>query len=383
MSIFQGVRRIVVKVGTAVLTGGGEELDVDYMASLAEQIASIMNAGCSAALNERERQDGRRLISLVSSGAIRAGMSHLGLVELHAVSEKQAAAAVGQVQLMSIYRELFWKHGVHVAQVLLTRDDVAERSRFLNARNTFQKLFEWGVLPIVNENDTVATDEIKFGDNDQLAALVGLVTDADLIIMLSDVDGFYLPSDGGMRKIEIVTEITDEMIEAAEGSKSGLGTGGMVSKLQAAQVAMDCGIPLVIAHGRHQNVLESILLGEAAGTFFVPKRRLPARKRWLAYAPRARGRIAVNEGAVRQILHGGKSLLPVGVIAVEGDFNVGDVITLTDERGRVFAKGMVSYSAEELRKVAGLHTSEIESVLGYKPADEVVHRDNLVIVQSR
>lgn len=374
MSIFRDVKRIVIKVGTAVLTGGGEELDPDYMASLAEQIVSVIR-GAPHRIGYGE-QCKERVVTLVSSGAIRAGKSQLGLIDLHAISEKQAAAAVGQVQLMSIYRELFWRYGIHVAQVLLTRDDVAVRTRFLNARNTFQKLFEWGVLPIVNENDTVATEEIKFGDNDQLAALVGLVVDADLIIMLSDVDGFYMPSG----RLDVVTEITDEMMEAAEGSKSGLGTGGMYSKLQAAQVAMDCGIPLVIAHGRHENVLERVISGEAIGTFFVPRRRLPARKRWLAYAPRTRGKIVVNEGAMMQILHHGKSLLPAGVISVEGNFNAGDVVALMDESGRVFAKGMVAYSADELRKVAGLHTSQIESVLGYKPVDEVVHRDNLVIV---
>ncbi|MFA4028578.1 MAG: hypothetical protein GDYSWBUE_000594 [Candidatus Fervidibacterota bacterium] len=374
MSIFRDVKRIVIKVGTAVLTGGGEELDPDYMASLAEQIVSVIRgAPHRSGYGEQCKE---RVVTLVSSGAIRAGKSQLGLIDLHAISEKQAAAAVGQVQLMSIYRELFWRYGIHVAQVLLTRDDVAVRTRFLNARNTFQKLFEWGVLPIVNENDTVATEEIKFGDNDQLAALVGLVVDADLIIMLSDVDGFYMPSG----RLDVVTEITDEMMEAAEGSKSGLGTGGMYSKLQAAQVAMDCGIPLVIAHGRHENVLERVISGEAIGTFFVPRRRLPARKRWLAYAPRTRGKIVVNEGAMMQILHHGKSLLPAGVISVEGNFNAGDVVALMDESGRVFAKGMVAYSADELRKVAGLHTSQIESVLGYKPVDEVVHRDNLVIV---
>lgn len=374
MNIFRDVKRIVIKVGTAVLTGGGEELDADYMASLVEQIVSVAR-GVPQRDKVKRRANGK-IVTLVSSGAIRAGKSQLGLIDLHAVSEKQAAAAVGQVQLMSIYRDLFWRHGIHVAQVLLTRDDVAVRSRFLNARNTFQKLFEWGVLPIVNENDTVATEEIKFGDNDQLAALVGLIIDADLIIMLSDVDGFYLPSG----KVEVVTEITDEMMEAAEESKSGLGTGGMYSKLQAAQVAMDCGIPLVIAHGRHANVLERVIAGEAVGTFFVPKRRLPARKRWLAYAPRARGRIVVNEGAMVQILRHGKSLLPAGVISVEGSFNAGDVVALVDESGKMFAKGMVAYSADELRKVMGLHTSQIESVLGYKPMDEVIHRDNLVIV---
>ncbi|MCS7254805.1 MAG: glutamate 5-kinase [Armatimonadota bacterium] len=380
MNVFREAKRIVIKVGTAVLTGGGEELDIDYMASLARQIVSITHSitqrDDSKTAAADEKQTAGRIVTLVSSGAIRAGKSQLGLIDLHAISEKQAAAAVGQVQLMSIYRDLFWRHGVHVAQVLLTRDDVAVRQRFLNARNTFQKLFEWGVLPIVNENDTVATEEIKFGDNDQLAALVGLVIDADLVIMLSDVDGFYLPSG----KVDVVTQITDEMMEAAEESKSGLGTGGMYSKLQAAKVAMDCGIPLVIAHGRHPDVLERVISGEAIGTLFIPRRRLPAKKRWLAYAPKTRGRIVVNEGAMLQILHHGKSLLPAGVIAVEGKFDAGDVVALTDEHGRIFAKGMVAYNSDELRRVAGLHTSKIESVLGYKPSDEVVHRNNLVIV---
>ncbi|HID05893.1 MAG TPA: glutamate 5-kinase, partial [Armatimonadetes bacterium] len=315
----RNAHNIVIKVGTAVLTGGGRELDVGYMDELVRQIASLYNSNNPASNDGRGHCKPVHRVALVTSGAIRAGMTALGLLELNTIAEQQAAAAIGQGLLMSIYRELFARHEIPVAQVLLTRDDVAVRSRFLNARHTFQKLFEWGALPIVNENDTVAVDEIKFGDNDHLAALVGLIVDADLIIMLSDVDGFYLhPKGRHTRPLDTVTEITPQMREAAEDSKTSLGTGGMVSKLEAAEVAMSCGMPMVIAHGREKDVLLRIVSGEHIGTFFMPARRLRGKKRWLAYAPRARGKIIVNVGAMEQIVHHGKSLLPVGIINIEG-----------------------------------------------------------------
>ncbi len=361
-------KTVVVKVGTATLTGGKETLDTDYMADLVRQI-------CQAAA------EGFRMV-LVTSGAIRSGIAALNLKPPLSLSEKQAAAAVGQSLLMHTYRELFARYGRQVGQVLLTRADVEDRERFRNAKQTFQQLFRWSVIPIVNENDTVATEEIRFGDNDILAALTALVTDADLVILLSDVDGFYFkPPKGAPRLLREVQALTDEIWQSA-GKAGRLGTGGMVSKLQAAEITMNCGIPLVLANGRTPNVIVRLLRGEPLGTRFVPLRSLPARKRWLAFVPRVHGQIVVNEGAKQHIVQHGSSLLPAGIMAVQGDFEAGDVIALVDERGTLFAKGIVNYDAEATRKIAGLRTDQIPQVLGTNGKPEVVHRDNLVVLAS-
>ncbi len=361
-------KTIVVKVGTSTLTGGKETLDIDYMADLVRQLCQVADEG--------------HKVVLVTSGAIRSGMAALNLKPMLSLAEKQAAAAVGQSLLMHTYRELFAKYGHHVGQVLLTRADVEDRERFRNARQTFQQLLRWSVIPIVNENDTVSTEEIQFGDNDMLAALTALVTDADMVILLSDVDGFFIKPPKG--KPYLANEICelDETIWRSAGKSGKFGTGGMMSKLQAAEVLMNCGILMVLANGRTQDVVPRIVNGEQIGTRFIPKRQLPARKRWLAFVPRMKGQIVVNEGAKRSIVADGKSLLPAGVLGVAGEFESGDVVALVDGTGSLFAKGITNYSADEIKKIAGLHSDKVAKVLGVGKKPEVVHRDNLVVLSE-
>jgi glutamate 5-kinase len=356
---------VVVKVGTSTLTHAGGELDADYIASLVGQLARL-------------HQEGKRLV-LVTSGAIRTGLTALGVAQARTVPEKQAAAAVGQSLLMHTYIELFRQHGIVAAQVLLTREDVADRQRFLNARNTFHQLFTFGALPIVNENDTVSVDEIRFGDNDILAALVAIVADSDAVILLSDVNGFYLP--GAIQPLPVVSRLTSEIVKAAGGAGSDSGTGGMVTKLDAARVAMASGKPLIIAHGREPNVVLRLVAGERLGTRFEPARRaLTARKRWIAFGRKPKGVLVVNPGAKESLIAHGKSLLPVGVVKVEGHFEVGDLVSLVDTHGSEFARGLTNYSSADATKIIGLRTAQIAKVLGYKDFDEIVHRDNLVII---
>lgn len=329
----------------------------------------------------RVADEGHKVV-LVTSGAIRSGVAALKLKSMLNLAEKQAAAAVGQSLLMHTYRELFARYGRHVGQVLLTRADVEDRDRFRNARQTFQQLFRWSVIPIVNENDTVSTEEIQFGDNDMLAALTALVTDADMVILLSDVDGFFIkPNRGKPFLVQEIREL-DETVWRSAGKSGKFGTGGMISKLQAAEVLMNCGILMVLANGRTADVVPKIVSGEEIGTKFIPKRHLPARKRWLAFVPPVKGKIVVNEGAKRSIIADGKSLLPAGILGVAGEFEGGDVVALIDGAGNLFAKGITNYSVEELRKVAGLHSEEIAKILGATKKPEVIHRDNLVVLSQ-
>lgn len=359
------MQSIVVKVGTSTLTQAGGELDADYIAALVGQLAHL-------------HKEGKRVV-LVSSGAIRTGLTALGVAQARTVPEKQAAAAVGQSLLMHTYIELFRQHGIVAAQVLLTREDVADRKRFLNARNTFRQLFAFGALPIVNENDTVSVDEIRFGDNDTLAALVAVVAESDAVILLSDVEGFYLP--GATQPLSIVSRITSDIVKAAGGAGSNSGTGGMVTKLDAARVAMASGKPLIIAHGREPNVIVRLASGERLGTRFEPERRaLTARKRWIAFGRKPKGSIVVNPGAQESLTARGKSLLPVGIVKVQGEFEVGDLVSLVDAHGGEFARGLTNYSSKDTAKIIGLRTAQIAKALGYKDFDEVVHRDNLVII---
>lgn len=357
---------VVVKVGTSTLTGGKETLDIAYMADLVGQICGLMDEGAK--------------VVLVTSGAIRSGMAALNLRPPLKLAEKQAAAAVGQSLLMHTYRELFDHHGRQVGQVLLTRADVEDRERFLNARRTFQQLLRWGVVPIVNENDTVATDEIRFGDNDLLAALTALVVDADIVVLLSDVDGFFVREGGQRRSLKEVRQL-DETLWRHAGRAGQMGTGGMVSKLKVAEVTMQCGILLVLANGRAPNVLRRVLKGEPIGTRFLPLRSLPARKRWIAFAPKVKGHIVVNEGAKERLLQG-SSLLPVGVLTAEGNFDIGDLVAVVDERGQTFAKGLTNYTAEQIRRIAGLSSSQIPKLLGTNGKAEIIHRDNLVVLSG-
>ena len=364
------VRRLVVKVGTGLVTEPGAGASPTRIGALARDIAAV--------------REGRRIV-LVTSGAIATGMARLRLTERpRSIPEKQAAAAVGQSALMERYEAAFAQHGVHVGQVLLTAQDISDRARYLNAKNTLLALLRFGVIPIVNENDTVAVEEIKVGDNDNLSALVASLIDADLLVLLTDVDGLYSADptvDAGARKLERVEAITDEITKLARHRADGVSVGGMATKLQAARKAAASGVPMVIASGREPGVLARILAGESVGTYFAPRtERLAARKRWIAFAVPPQGRLTVDAGALAALTLHKKSLLPAGVVEVEGDFASGEVVAVHGAGGREFARGVVNFDAEELRKIRGARTNEIEARLGYKSFDEVIHRDNLVIL---
>ena len=371
-SILSKARRVVIKVGSAVLTSSGGGLDQKRIEQLAKEIVSIM--------------DERREVVLVSSGAIAAGLAKLGLKKTKGMPLplKQAAAAVGQSGLMWIYEKTFGAHGKKVAQVLLTREDLSNRSRFLNARNTLHTLLEYGVIPIINENDTVAVDEIKFGDNDNLSGMVVQLTDADLLIILSDIDGLYTADPRlhpDARFIPVVEKITAEMERGAGDALSGVGTGGMRSKIMAAKKVGAYGVPLVILNGKKPGLLAALFDGGESGTLFLPRlEKMDSRKHWIAYTAASKGGIVVDDGGRDALVHKGKSLLPGGVVSVEGTFKVGDCVNCLDLRGSVFARGLTKYSSLDLDRIRGLKTSQIEPVLGHKDYDEVIHRDDLVIL---
>ncbi len=368
----KGVRRVVVKVGSGLITARDAGLDAARIAALADELSAVMARG--------------KEVVLVSSGAIVAGMARLGLRERpRSIPEKQAAAAVGQSALMQHYETAFARHRRPVAQILLTQADVSARARYLNARNTLVTLLGFGVLPIINENDTVAVEEIKFGDNDNLSALVAQLVDADLLVLLTDVDGLYDADplrEPNARKLDTVEAVTPEIERLVWADASRTAVGGMATKLQAAQKAAASGIPMVIASGRDAGALTRLLKGEPVGTWFAPRGdRLAARKRWIAFAVPPQGRLLVDAGARQALTERGKSLLPSGVIEVEGEFDAGEVVALCGEDdGKEFARGLVNFDARELRKIRRARTAEIEGLLGYKSFDEVIHRDNLVVL---
>ncbi len=371
--ILSNVRRVLVKVGSAVLTGE-DGLDLTIIEQLVDDIAALRERGCQ--------------IILVSSGAIASGKHRLGIEgKLKSIPQKQAAAAVGQGRLMRVYSNAFGKHGLFVGQVLLTMSDITDRKRFLNIRNTLFTLLEWGVITIINENDTVAVDEIKFGDNDHLAAMVANIAEAHLVINLTSTEGLFdrNPNDSKKAKlIPLVTECTAEIEAVATEEGTSVGRGGMKSKVLAAKKVTAFGIPYIIAPGRHPGVLQEILDGKERGTLFLPmENHFNSRKYWIAFTLRARGRIFIDEGAKTALVEDGKSLLPSGVTQVEGDFALGDPVTCVDPSGNPIAKGLVNYSADEIRKIMGLKTAKIEQVLGYKDYDEVIHRDNLAVVAKQ
>ena len=365
------IRRLVVKVGSGLITAPGQGPDSRRIAALAADIATVAGE--------------RREVALVTSGAIVTGMARLGLpARPRSIPEKQAAAAVGQSALMWHYEQAFKKHGLSVGQVLLTAQDVGDRGRYLNARNTLLALLDFGVLPIVNENDTVAVDEIKVGDNDNLAALVAHLIDADLLILLTDVDGLYTGDprrDPSARRLDTVEAVNEDIRRLVFDAAGAVSVGGMATKLEAAQKAGASGIPMVIASGREAGVVGRLLKGEMLGTYFQPRDdRLAARKRWIGYAVRPQGRLTVDAGAKKALTERGKSLLPSGLVEVSGEFQAGEVVTLAAAESGDFARGLVNYDAAELRKIRGAKTADIERALGYKGVGEVIHRDNLVVL---
>ena len=365
------VKRLVVKVGSGLISAPGQGLLPDRIGALADELAALA-------------KDGREVV-VVSSGAIAAGMARLGLTQRpRSIPEKQAAAAVGQSALMWHYEQAFARHGIRVAQVLVTQEDISARPRYLNARNTLQVLLRFRVVPVVNENDTVAVEEIKVGDNDNLAALVAALIDADLLVILTDVDGLYTGDprvDPEARRLETVDAVTEEIERLVWDADGQVSVGGMSTKLEAARKVTSSGIPMVIASGRVPGTLRRVLRGEPLGTYFVPRGdRLAGRKRWIAFAVPPQGRLTVDAGARSALVERGKSLLPSGVVEVEGEFHAGEVVSLSAADGKEFARGLTNYDAAELRKIQGAKTKDIEERLGYKSFDEVIHRDNLVLL---
>lgn len=367
--------RVVVKVGTSTLTGETDGPDRIFINALAAQIAA-------------QRLLGRQVV-LVTSGAIQAGVGALGWTERpRTIPQKQAAASVGQSALMALYAAVFADYGIVVGQVLLTRDDLRSRSRYINARNTFEALLDCGALPIVNENDTVATQEIRVGDNDTLAALVASLLDADALLLLSDVDGLFdkNPSVHADAKLVERVERIDMDTLAMAGEASASGTGGMRTKLSAARIATGSGAAMWIARGRRPEVIADCLAHvPGAGTFFAPAPIRPsARKRWIAWADEPRGAVIVNACARRALEEAGRSLLPVGVVGVSGDWAAGDLVSVADETGDAFARGFARYSAADLARIAGRPTLDLPAALSLSPgADpprkEVIHRDQFVL----
>ncbi len=361
-------RRVVVKVGSAVLTTN-DGLNREVIAGLAAGITAL-------------RQSGRQVI-LVSSGAVAAGRKKLGGDRTGGIRAKQALAAAGQCTLMRTYEELFAGSSVHVAQILLTHDDLAHRNRYLNARNTLFTLLDWQVLPIINENDTVSVEELRFGDNDTLAALVTNLTEADLLVCLTDVAGLYTGNPGVDPAALPVCTVArvDRAVEEMAGSVSGtLVTGGMRSKIMAAKTVAARGGASFIVSGRESDVLQRLFAGEPLGTFFMPnERRMQSRKHWIAYTLRPKGDLVLDNGAVRALVSRGTSLLPAGIRAVHGKFGKGAPVQCVDEAGQPVAFGLVNYSSDEITRILGAKTSAIEAILGYKDDDEVIHRDNLVL----
>jgi glutamate 5-kinase len=364
-------RRIVVKFGSSILTADGI-LRPRRVADLARQVASLCDEG--------------RQVVVVTSGAIALGSRKLGWSHPgRSIPEKQAAAAVGQIDLSELYRRHFAKHGRQVAQVLLTRTGLQQHERFLNARHTLQTLLRLGVVPIVNENDTTATEEIRFGDNDNLSATVANLIGAQLLIIATDVDGLYAsPPEAGRPRpplLGVVEEISPEIALAAGGSASAFGRGGMTTKLEAARAAARCGASTVLCNGHAKDVLLRVAHGEDVGTVFLTRSRLASRKHWLAFTTHTRGQIVLDDGAVRALVERGKSLLPAGIQAVRGDFGIGEPVGCVDPRGIEFARGLVAYTSEAIGRIAGLPTPKVPQVLGYSNGDEVIHRDDLVLLE--
>ncbi len=362
-------RRVVVKIGTSTLTYSNGQLNLQRIELLARELADLHNRGME--------------VLLVSSGAIGVGATRMGYKKVpRTMPEKQALAAIGQGALVQLYEKIFSEYNKTVAQVLLTRGDLDERLRYLNATNALLAILDLGVIPIINENDTVVVEEIKFGDNDTLSALVASIVDADLLIILSDVDGLY-DSDPRVNKDARfqteVDEITPMMEENSKNRGSSFSSGGMLTKLKAARICMAAGIPMIIANGDNDNVIRCIMDGKEIGTLFIPREeKLQARKKWIAFGTLPQGQVLVDAGAEVALLQKGKSLLPSGVITVEGDFDRGTVVAVANvDDKREIARGMVNYSSDEIRLIAGKKSSEIEKILQGKDYDEVIHRNNL------
>lgn len=372
--IISSVRRVIVKVGSGVLTAGGNGLDLKRVGRLGDQLAQL-------------RQSGRQVL-LVSSGAIASGMAQAGKRKLNTIPEKQAAAALGQSRLIQEYETVLESRGIKVAQILLTAGDLRSRHRYLNVRNTINTLLEWGVLPVVNENDTVAVDEIKLGDNDNLAAMLTNLLDAQLLINLTNVDGILDAdprSNPEAKRIAIVEKVGAALLNSASAQPGAVGRGGIFSKVKAADKVSRCGAHTIVANGLVDDILQRIFGGDDVGTLFLPRTAtLSSRKHWIAFAAcqNQTGEVVVDQGAVGPITKGGKSLLAAGVTDVRGKFGPGGAVKVIDPDGHTLAIGLSNYSSGDLGKIKGLHSDKIEKLLGQEFFEEVIHRDNLVVFGS-
>jgi len=366
-------KRLVVKVGSGVIAHAQGGLKDNVISSLSMDLAELRGRGLE--------------VIVISSGAVAAGMGALGISGRPAtIPVSQACAAVGQAYLIWAYERAFERWGQKVAQVLLTRDDLEHRRRYLNARNTLFALLKMGVIPIVNENDTVMVEEIKFGDNDLLSALVAMMAEADLMVVLSTVEGLYTcdPSKEEALFISEVKNINGEITSCEMEGVSSLGKGGMTAKIDAIKRVVASGIPAVIAKGDESKVLHRLLAGEEIGTFFVPREeKLGVKKRLIGYTLHPSGMLVIDNGAAEALVRKGKSLLPRGVLEVRGQFGMGDLVSCVTKDGKEEARGLVNYSSEEIEKIKGLHSSQIQDVLGYQHSHEVIHRDNLVVLYEK
>jgi glutamate 5-kinase len=366
---FGRAKRWVIKVGSALLTDDGRGLDVELINNLATQMAALRKRGCE--------------VVLVSSGAVAAGMVRLGWSQRPAaLHDLQAAAAVGQMGLVQSYESAFQRYDLHTAQVLLSHDDISARDRYLNARNTLTTLLELGVVPVVNENDTVVTDEIRFGDNDTLAAMVANLIDADALLILTDQQGLFEADPRTNPGAELISSISSSApeLEAMAGGGGSLGRGGMLTKVRAAKMAARSGTDTLIAHGKESDVIVRLAAAEELGTWLqAGQAPLAARKQWLAGLARSSGSLVLDEGAVKVLSESGRSLLAVGVKAIEGVFARGDMVACVGGDGREIARGLVNYSSSEAQKLIGHGTDKIEELLGYQGEPELIHRDNLVL----
>ncbi len=369
----KSAKRVVVKVGSNVLTAANG-LNLDAVASLSAQISGLIDRGLE--------------VLFVSSGAMASGLRKMGLAHRpEEIPKRQAIAAVGQSGLMNAYETAFARHDKRVAQILMTSEDLNNRKRYLNARNTLNTLLEWRVVPIINENDTIMVEEIKLGDNDNLAAMIALLMDADFLISLTDIDGLYTKDPRTMPDAQLIPHVSayKKEIEAyASDIPGALGRGGMLSKIKAAKKVNAAGVPMIIAKGDKPDILLKLFSGEAHGTYFEPRnKKLNRRKCWIAYTLTPKGKIVVDSGAEAAVVRRGKSLLPSGITAVKGDFKVGAPVALCNTEGQAIGVGLVNYSSVDIRAIKGMKTSQIKGCLGDKPYDEVIHRDNLVITEEK
>lgn len=371
--IIKNAKNIILKFGSTVLIDSEKRLNPERIREFAEDVCLLKNEG--------------RVITIVSSGAIAGGVSLLGLKSYpRTIEDKQAVAAIGQSYLMKLYEEAFSRHNVKIAQILLTHDDFSDRKRYVNAKRTIKKLFGMGVIPIVNENDTVSTEEIKIGDNDTLSAKLTEIVDANLLIILTDIDGLYDKDPkrfSNAKFIPVVERISDEWLKYASDTRNTLSVGGMRTKIEAAMISCSYGAGVVIANGMEKHVLKRIFAGEELGTLFKPEfSDISARKFWIGFTLKPKGSIIVDQGAKKAILENNKSLLPRGIKGVDGTFEKGDTIRILSENGKEIGRGITNYSSLQINLIAGVKTSEIEKKLGVKGPEEVIHRDDMVIFKK-